>query len=368
MGKNNQNLLQQIELLTNQNKLIEQMNGLIALQNRTIQHKNSSSEEYVENINRDEMRSGFLVTSHRKKLWNVQIGLINEVARVCKKYNLKWWAIGGTLLGAARHKGFIPWDDDIDLVMFRPDYEKFRKVIPSELGSQYSFYAWYNFRLESDENLKEPSDDKLPFISREQQEKYRTWSPFFPLLRIINNGTTMMGHDDRKNFFTGIFIDILCFDPVPPFTKQEQMDNYRAARELFFATTLSEQIKEALDNDRKFIVPKETLQKIISLPYQKRAQFWESSMGKMFSASERVYHLKHHFYREESVSYATEDFEDTVFLPFEKIKIPCPVGYERVLSDKYGDWHKMMITHTHSSEYSTDIPYTEYYQKSGFVR
>ena len=81
-------------LLANQNKLLEQTNILMARQNQILQQQFSSTaplprEVFVNDIERDEMRSGFLVRSHRKKLWNVQIGLINEFARVCQKYNLR---------------------------------------------------------------------------------------------------------------------------------------------------------------------------------------------------------------------------------------------------------------------------------------
>ena len=289
--------------------------------------------------------------------------MIKEFDRICKKHNLKYWAIGGTLLGAARHKGYIPWDDDVDLVMFRPDYEKFRSIVQSELPPQYFFYAWYNYRLESDENLEEKSDPNLPLISIEQQKKYPVWVPFFPLLRIVDKRTTAIGFgQDRKNVFTGIFIDVFCFDPVPPFTQSQQMKNYAMAKELLFATILPDTIKECILNRQKLITPTDFLINIMKLPYKKRAEFWEFFNGKNFFESERVYHLKHLFYEEEVVSYAAEDFSKTVYLPFEKIEIPCPGGYNRVLRDKYGDWHKLSITHTHSLEFSVDVPYTEYFR------
>ena len=59
--------------------------------------------------------------------------LLIEVDRICKKHNISYWLSSGTLIGAARHKGFIPWDDDLDIEMLLPDYNRLMKVLPREL-------------------------------------------------------------------------------------------------------------------------------------------------------------------------------------------------------------------------------------------
>ena len=67
----------------------------------------------------------------------VEKEILNEFAGVCERLHLKWYAGYGTALGAVRHKGFIPWDDDIDVVMLRKDYETFCKKAPALLPDNY---------------------------------------------------------------------------------------------------------------------------------------------------------------------------------------------------------------------------------------
>lgn len=74
-----------------------------------------------------------------RRLQLTELGLLKLFARICEKHHLRYYLSGGTLLGAVRHKGFIPWDDDADVAMPRPDYEKFLTIVRSELPEGYSF-------------------------------------------------------------------------------------------------------------------------------------------------------------------------------------------------------------------------------------
>ena len=77
-------------------------------------------------------------------LHQVDMNIVKEVVAICEKHNLMYYMLGGTMLGAIRHKGFIPWDDDIDLGMPRGDYERFLEVAPSELSQSLKIVNYRN--------------------------------------------------------------------------------------------------------------------------------------------------------------------------------------------------------------------------------
>ena len=77
-------------------------------------------------------------------LQQVDLEIVKEVVKICDAHNLKYYMLGGTMLGAIRHKGFIPWDDDIDLGMPRDDYEKFLEIAETELPETYKVVNYRN--------------------------------------------------------------------------------------------------------------------------------------------------------------------------------------------------------------------------------
>ncbi len=356
-----------LEAITRQNELLAEQNDLLREEIELLRRPsiNDSRPCFVDNIDRDEMRNGFLVTSQRKKLWNVQIGLINEFARICNKYNLRWFALYGTLLGAVRHKGFIPWDDDVDVAMLRPDYEKFRQIAATEVHSPYFLDVWYNYRFESEGASPVDAEGAFQFVTAEQ-EKVRgmKWLTQWPSIRLRDNRTTMIDYPDRHFINQGIWLDVFPLDPLPPFATKEQTNFFETAGILLLATASPALIRNAIQNNQKFIISHEELKKFLSRPFRERGGIYDSFMNKNFFMSEHIGEIRDHCLTKGHKSYHSKDFTNVTYLPFERIELPAPADYDSVLTSCYGsNWRTPIYTHSHANIYSTDIPWTEYFKR-----
>ena len=89
----------------------------------------------------DEVRDGFYIPGIIKRLWGAELTILSEVDQICKKHDISYYIAGGALIGAVRDGQFIPWDDDIDIMMFRRDFEVFTKVVQDELPEELSFLS-----------------------------------------------------------------------------------------------------------------------------------------------------------------------------------------------------------------------------------
>ena len=77
-----------------------------------------------------------------KHLQACELIIAEEIKRICEKHSIKYFLLAGSMLGAIRHKGFIPWDDDMDFGMLRSDYEQFCEVCQDDLNPQFELVNW----------------------------------------------------------------------------------------------------------------------------------------------------------------------------------------------------------------------------------
>ena len=120
-----------------------------------------------------------------EELKKLQIEILDCFDSFCKKNNLKYWLDYGTLLGAIRHKGFIPWDDDVDIAMLREDYEKAAKVFNSQTDGRFIFQT--------------PSNDK---------------ETCYPFGKLIDTSTILYEYGS-SGILTGAYIDVFVYDNAP---------------------------------------------------------------------------------------------------------------------------------------------------------
>ena len=123
----------------------------------------------------------------------IEVEILQEIMRVCKKMSITYFAVGGTALGAVRHNGFIPWDDDIDIGMMRDDYEKFLKVAPKELNDKFELVHYSLYK-----------DHPVYFA------KVKMKGTLF-----VERGTS------KLKIPKGIFVDIMPYDYCPSTRKQQ---------------------------------------------------------------------------------------------------------------------------------------------------
>ena len=131
-----------------------------------------------------EDREGFTVSSMMKRAWAAELEVLEVIRAVCEKHDIKWYAFYGTLLGAVRHKGFIPWDDDIDICMLRDEYMRFMEVAPQSLQDGFVISGIFGEDQRLWEANKQPQGrviaDELFFSLPE----YMNYFHAFPYMRI----------------------------------------------------------------------------------------------------------------------------------------------------------------------------------------
>lgn len=283
----------------------------------------------AEDFLKEEVKNDFLITTERKKLWAVILDLLLELDRVCKKNGLKYFFDGGSLIGAIRHKGFIPWDDDLDVCMPREDYEKF-------ISLSYDFN--YPYFLQT------------PYTDSEY---------FYGFAKIRNSNTTGIVEMFKfQQFNHGIWISVFPLDYWDKDAENEyeiikslniENSTYMRMSNPFLDEKNLERVKRYSGRN-----PLETYEEI-----QRRAQQFNSIGATYVTAavsSVLSYRKKLWF---------ADDFSSAILADFEGYKVPIPIGYDRILKIVFGDYMQLPPIeerglHHSGTLFDADKPYTEY--------
>lgn len=182
----------------------------------------SQKHIYFRNIEGLTQISMELTTEILKQIQTIELEMLIEVDRICKENNIKYSIIGGTLLGAVRHGGFIPWDDDADIAMLRPQYEKFCSLIDEKLDNS-RFY----------------------FQNMDRTEGYR-WG----YAKLRRKGTVFLrkGQEHMK-YEQGIFLDIFPIDGTPDFFIFRKIHKFRCfcVRKILWSTVGKKESKRKIE-------------------------------------------------------------------------------------------------------------------------
>lgn len=246
----------------------------------------------------------FYVDEQRKKVWALELDLLLEFDRVCKKYNLKYYLIGGSLLGAVRHHGFIPWDDDIDIAMPREDY-----TVLFNLNNEF----------------------KHPYFL---QTCYTDEGYFFAHARLRNSNTSAIQRPFCYcHYNMGIFLDIL------PLDKFEYSDEgrmvFRNLEELIVQNSTYMKLENQYPNEKDekriknyvFRNPFEVFEEI-----QELGQSFKNRNSTFYCLSCAV------VYGFERSLFNIEDFHDVIYVKFEGFDFPIPSGYDRILKRAFNNY------------------------------
>ena len=254
----------------------------------------------------------------KKILQQHELKILKELLKIIEKYDLKYYMLGGTLLGAVRHKGFIPWDDDLDIGIPRPDYEKLVSVLDGELVYPYAVHSL--------------------------QSGLCDFSYYY--IRVVDTRLKLVRKISQKDVYLPVWVDVFPLDGVPDEQNERRkwlkkgyrlLQQYKISQFDYFYYT---------DNVRggKYRIPKTLVKTVFRrLNFQKlmnTEKIWQKI----------DYHLKSYDYNGShdlinfcgywgiKEMFPKEVYGEGKLYPFEDIMLMGPVNYDYVLTQMYGDY------------------------------
>lgn len=230
----------------------------------------------------------------------VMVDILLDVHNLCRKHGINYWIDFGTLLGAVRHKGFIPWDDDIDITMPRDDYNRFITIALDELQPKYFVQ-----------------------LKRTDKSYTRDW------LKIRDRNSVFLEYgtvQKSKSGKHGVFIDIFPLDRIDKRNKKY----YQLLRRLYQVNPFKRQFASFNNKALHFL---------FSPVYLFRGLFFKIAVDKLRNGKGTlaIYGVEAWFFH----SFCYEDIFPLTELEFEGFCFKAPNRYEKHLTDYYGDYMKL---------------------------
>lgn len=273
-------------------------------------------------------------TQTLKKLHRFGVAMLSDFIRVCNQYHIDYFAVFGTALGAVRHKGYIPWDDDLDVGMLREDYEKFLSIFPNELGKHYRI------------------------LNTSVDEEYTCTVTHFG-----RKGTTFVPeHAKRMKCEQNICFDIFIFDPISDDPKERKKQLFKGwfwSKLLFLRGTPYPIIP--LKGILKYIaaavcfivhyglVVFRVKSSFIDKKIQKNSQLFRGQKTKEIACFQDSNIAK-------SIMSCKEIFP-TRKVPFESIEINLPNQYDAYLKRTYGDYMQLPSEENRKNHYPDQLDF-----------
>lgn len=253
------------------------------------------------------------------KVHEVNLKLLKEIDRICRKYKIQYALDAGTLLGAVRHGGFIPWDDDVDVVMTRANYEMFLKVVRRELA------------------------DGMTFIEPNQYHDGKAFFDFVP--RILYDKSQKFAESDKMAFYddkiSRLWVDIFILDALP---------DGKLAKKL---TKLSHCVVYGLALGHRYKIDYSDYQGMMKLfvgvlsnigkliPFSATYKIWQKLCLRNRNKKTSGYFYTNYAPNWYYVEMKREWSDKVKTMPFADTEFYVPAGWEHCLSQLYGDYRKL---------------------------